>query len=89
MKNLTKALILMLAWIGAVLADGPVYAQNNPVSTAAMRLRIEKIAGTDWPAKVGVVDISPCLGSPGGFGARSSRRLLPPLRNPNIDALLK
>jgi tetratricopeptide (TPR) repeat protein len=33
-----------------------------------MRLRIEKTAKTDWPAKVGVVDIAPWLGSPGGFG---------------------
>jgi TolA-binding protein len=33
-----------------------------------MRLRIERISGTDWPAKVGVVDIAPCLSSPGRVG---------------------
>jgi tetratricopeptide (TPR) repeat protein len=33
-----------------------------------MRLRIEKIAGAEWPAKVGVVDIAPCLGASSDFG---------------------
>jgi hypothetical protein len=33
-----------------------------------MRLQIEKITRTDWPAKVGVVDIAPCLGSLSRFG---------------------
>jgi tetratricopeptide (TPR) repeat protein len=68
MKNLTRALILMPALFGAVLEERPACAQNNPVATAPMRLRIERIAGTDWPAKVGVVEIAPCLGSPGGLG---------------------
>src|SRR5580658_9165588 len=72
MKYLTKALILILAWLGAVVACTPLCAQNNPVTTAAMRLRIEKIAGSDWPAKTGVVEVSPCLGSTGGFGVFSA-----------------
>jgi hypothetical protein len=33
-----------------------------------MRLQIERMARTDWPAKVGVVDLAPCLSSPGEFG---------------------
>jgi tetratricopeptide (TPR) repeat protein len=56
------------ALLAAVLAEALVGAQNNPVTTAPARLRIERIARTDWPAKVGVVDIAPCLGSPGKFG---------------------
>jgi len=38
------------------------------MTTAPLRLRIEKIAQTDWPAKVGVVDIAPCWSSPERFG---------------------
>ncbi len=58
----------LLALLGGVLAQGPARAQNNPVTTAPLRLRIDKIAQTDWPAKMGVVDIAPCLNAPGGFG---------------------
>jgi len=58
----------LLALAGAVLAQSPVCAQNNPVTTAPARLRIEKIAQTDWPATVGVVDFAPCLSSPSRFG---------------------
>ena len=54
--------------LASVLAATPVCAQNNPVTAAPMRLRVEKIPGTDWPAKMGVVDIAPCLGSSSGFG---------------------
>jgi tetratricopeptide (TPR) repeat protein len=49
-----------------------VRAQNNPVTTAPARLRIEKLAQTDWPAKVGAVELAPSpVPSPrfGVFGA--------------------
>ncbi len=58
----------LLALLGTVLAPALLYAQKNPVTSAPLRLQIEKIARTDSPAKVGVVDISPCLGSSGRFG---------------------
>jgi tetratricopeptide (TPR) repeat protein len=58
----------LLALLGTLLAQALLYAQKNPVTDAPMRLRIEKIARTDWPAKVGVVDIAPCLGSSSRFG---------------------
>jgi tetratricopeptide (TPR) repeat protein len=70
--NRIKTLILLLAWLGAVAAGTSLCAQNNPSTTAPMRLRIEKIAGSDWPAKMGVVEVSPCLGSTGGFGVFSA-----------------
>jgi tetratricopeptide (TPR) repeat protein len=73
MKCLIKPLILMLPWLGAVLAEGPVCAQNNPVTTAPLRLRIEKIAGTEWPAKVGVVEMAPCLGPASEFGVFTAK----------------
>jgi hypothetical protein len=38
-----------------------------------MRLAIEKIARTDWPAKVGVVDLSPCWSAPSRFGILDAR----------------
>ena len=58
----------LLAFAGAALAESLLCAQNNPVTTAPARLRIEKFAQTDGPAKVGVVDIAPCLSSPSRFG---------------------
>ena len=58
----------LLAFIGAALAESLLCAQNNPVTTAPARLRIEKIAQADGAATVGVVDIAPCLSSPSRFG---------------------
>ncbi|MGA2543087.1 MAG: hypothetical protein ABSG78_16175 [Verrucomicrobiota bacterium] len=62
----------LLAFLGGVLAEGPVRAQNNPVMTAPVRLRIDRIARTDWPAKVGVVDIALCWNAPSRFGVFNS-----------------
>jgi tetratricopeptide (TPR) repeat protein len=59
------------ALLGAALAQTVVVAQN-PAATATARLRIEKIAQTDWPAKVGVADIAPCMGSESRFGVFQS-----------------
>ena len=50
------------------MGGNQVSAQNNPVTTAPARLRIEKLAQTDWLAKVGVVEIAPPTGSPSRFG---------------------
>jgi hypothetical protein len=55
-------------FLAAVLAGNLVCAQNNPLTTAPARLRIEKLAQTDWPAKVGVVEIAPNPAAPGRFG---------------------
>ena len=46
----------LLAAAGGVLAESLGSAQNTPLTTAPVRLRIEKIAQTDWLAKVGVFD---------------------------------
>src|SRR5580658_3533992 len=58
----------LLAFLPSALAETPAFAGNNPVTTAPLRLRIEKIAQTDWPAKMGVVDIAPCWSPQGRFG---------------------
>ena len=58
----------LLAVIGGILAEGAVCAQNSPLKTAPARLRLERIAQTDWPAKVGVADIAPCWSAPSRFG---------------------
>ena len=55
-------------FLAAVLAGNLVCAQNNPLTTAPARLRIEKLAQTDWPAKVGVVEFAPNPAAPGRFG---------------------
>jgi hypothetical protein len=62
----------LLAAAGGVLAEALASAQNTALTTAPVRLRIEKIAQTDWPAKVGVVDIAPCFSSPSRFGVFSA-----------------
>ncbi|MGA2556170.1 MAG: PKD domain-containing protein [Verrucomicrobiota bacterium] len=58
----------LLAALGGFLAPEPAAAQNNPVTTAPVRLRIGKVGQGDWPAKVGVVEIAPCWNAPGRFG---------------------
>jgi hypothetical protein len=58
----------LLTLLAGVLAESFVCAQNNPVTTAPVRLQIEKIAQTDWPAKMGVVDIAPFSSSLNRFG---------------------
>ena len=55
-------------FLAAVLAGRAVCAQTNPVPAAAARLRIEKLAQTDWPAKVGVVELAPNPVGSGRFG---------------------
>jgi len=62
----------LLSVVGVVLAEVPVCAQNTPLTTAPVRLRVEKIAQTDWPAEVGVVDLAPCVSSPSRFGVFSA-----------------
>jgi hypothetical protein len=62
----------LLAVVGGVLAEALVCAQNTPLTAAPVRLRIEKIAQTDWPAEVGVVDLAPCVSSPSRFGVFST-----------------
>jgi hypothetical protein len=58
----------LLALLPVVLAQTVFCAPNNPLPAAPLRLRIERNSGTDWPAKVGVVDIASCWSSPGRFG---------------------
>jgi len=45
-----------------------VAAEDSPVKTAPLRLRIEPAQNSAWPANVGAVEIAPCLNSPGPFG---------------------
>jgi hypothetical protein len=57
-----------LVVLAVLLAGGGAGAQSNPVTSAPIRLRLEKTAQSDWPAKVGVADIAPCWTSPSRFG---------------------
>ena len=45
-----------------------VVAEDSPVTTAPLRLRLEPAQNSAWPADVGTVDISPCLNQPGALG---------------------
>jgi tetratricopeptide (TPR) repeat protein len=63
-----RAVAATAVFLGAVLAGRPVCAQSTPVPAAAARLRIEKLAQTDWPAKVGVVELAPNPVGAGRFG---------------------
>jgi tetratricopeptide (TPR) repeat protein len=58
----------LLAFFAGLLPQGLLCAQNSPLTTAPIRLRLEKTAQSDWPAKVGVVDIAPCWSAPSRFG---------------------
>jgi len=43
-------------------------AQDSPVQTAPLRLRLELAPNSAWPADVGTVDVLPCGVDPGPFG---------------------
>lgn len=45
-----------------------VFARKNPVETAPLRLRIEPITDSPWPASVGTVEFAPCWNSVREFG---------------------
>ena len=48
-------------WLLAIVYSAP--AQDSPVKTSPLRLRLEPVASSSWPANVGVVEISPSLNS--------------------------
>ena len=56
--------------IGSLLAVATLAApaQDSPVKTAPVRLRIECAENSDWPATVGMVEIAPHWNDPGVFG---------------------
>jgi tetratricopeptide (TPR) repeat protein len=68
----TRPVAALAAFLGLLLADGPVCGQVNPVRTAPVRLRLAKVGQGDWPAKVGVAEIAPCWNAPGRLGVFST-----------------
>ena len=61
---------VMLIWLAGLLLTASLVAnaEDSPVRTAPLRLRIELAPNSTWPAPVGTVEIAPCLNLPGAFG---------------------
>ena len=61
---------VMLIWLAGLLLTASLFAnaEDSPVRTAPLRLRIELAPNSTWPAPVGTVEIAPCLNLPGAFG---------------------
>ena len=60
----TTFIFMWLALAGPV----SVFAWNNPVETAPLRLRIERTANSHRSASVGTVELAPCWNSASEFG---------------------
>ena len=69
MKNTRRPARLSIWLAGLALAVTlAAAAEDSPVKTAPLRLRIEPAQNSAWPADLGAVEIAPCLNSPGPFG---------------------
>ena len=57
-------------WLGSLVATAALSAraQDSVINTSPLRLRIEPLSNSAWPATVGTFEISPCLASAGRFG---------------------
>jgi hypothetical protein len=69
MKNTPCPAGLAIWLAGLVFAVSfSAVADESPVKTAPLRLRIEPAANGGWPADMGTVELAPCVKSPGPFG---------------------
>jgi predicted negative regulator of RcsB-dependent stress response len=69
MKNTCRLAGVAIRLAGLVFAMSlSAVAEDSPVRTAPLRLRIEPAPNSAWPADMGTVELAPCLKAPGPFG---------------------
>ncbi len=68
-KNTRRMAWISICLSGLVFAVSlSVKADDSPVKSAPLRLRLELAPNSAWPANMGTVEIAPCLNAPGPFG---------------------